>query len=181
MGDYTYKLSLWVKHPDADLSGVPSRLGLPASRLWKKGDARTTTNGPQARGIHRSSYCCIEFDQIAESDLTTGLKAALTALKHHKEYLIFLSESGAKLSIFIGWFSDRNSRDVLDWQILNDMAELRISLAAEHATIVRELNAFGCDQLDRQEKILRDQYARNPDVIAALNWSDSQRKVVTKP
>jgi hypothetical protein len=114
MGDYTYKLSLWVQHPNADLSEVPSRLGLAASRLWKKGDARTKTNGPHARGIHRSSYCCIEFDQIAESDLPTGLKAALTALKLRKEYLISLSESGAKLSFFIGWFSDRNSRDVLD-------------------------------------------------------------------
>jgi hypothetical protein len=57
----------------------------------------------------------------------------------------------------------------------------RNNSAAERARVEGELVAFGCDQVDRQEKILRDQYARNPDIIAALNWSDSQRKAVTKP
>ena len=128
MGNYIYRLSLWFGHPDADLSEIPSRLGLSANRVWKKGDPRTAPNGRIIGGVYHDSRGSIEFVGGKKSDLPKGLRAAIAALKPHKAFLNELSETGTKFSFFVGWFSDLNSRDVIDWEILRDLAELRISL-----------------------------------------------------
>ncbi len=57
-----------------------------------------------------------------------GLRAALATLLPHKEFLNSLSDGGVKFSFFVGWFSEPNSRDVIGWEILRDMTDLRISL-----------------------------------------------------
>jgi hypothetical protein len=131
LGDYTYRLSLWVEHPDADLSDVPEKLGLTAHRLWKKGDRRMPKGrdtGGIPSGVHRNSYCNIRFNEVAETELPDGIKAALDLLRPHKDFLMELTDAGVQLSFFVGWYSEFNSRDVLDWAILRDMADLRISL-----------------------------------------------------
>ena len=53
---------------------------------------------------------------------------ALETLGPHKQYLRELRARGVTFSFFIGWFSDHNSRDVIGWEILRDMAELGLSL-----------------------------------------------------
>ncbi len=61
MGNYTYRLSLWFEHPDADLATIPVQLGLPAGRIWKKGDPRTTPKGRLTGGVYPRSHGSIEF------------------------------------------------------------------------------------------------------------------------
>lgn len=119
---------MWVGHRDADLSEVPVKLGLRARRLWRKGDPRTAPSGRVQGGTYKNSYCGIRFGESKQADLPTGLKSALAALKPHAAYLHDLWRVGVKLNFFVGWFSDANSRDVLDWEILREMAELHISL-----------------------------------------------------
>ena len=141
MGDYEFNLSLWVNHPDADLSGIPVRLGMPALRVWKKGDTRIARNGRLLGGLYNESYCSIQFER-GEVHLPSGLVAAIQILRPHKEYLHELFDSGATISFFVGWHSDFNSRDVLDWQILRDLADLKISL---------DLDFYGSDPIEISE------------------------------
>ena len=128
MGDYTYNLTLWIEHPDADLSDVSVKLGLQARRLWKKGDVRIAPNGRVQGGVYRNSYCGIPIGERHQKDLPSGLKSTLDFLKPHAEYLDELWQKGVKVQFFVGWYSDPNSRDILEWEILRDMAALHISL-----------------------------------------------------
>lgn len=129
MSDYTYNLSLWVEHPTADLSGVPTELGLPASRLWMKGDRITTPTGRVMDGSYKKSYCSIQFGERHQRDLLTGLRSALAVLLPHQSYFEKLSVDGIQVRFFVGWFSDKlNSREILDWEVLRDLAKLKISL-----------------------------------------------------
>lgn len=142
MGEYTYRLTLLIFHPDADLSHVPTRLGIPASHLWKKGDVRTAPNGRVLSGTYKDSNCGIQFGQDYEKDLPAGLKSALVMLLPHKEYFEELTASGAELKFFVGWFSDASSRDILGWETLRDMAVLKIAL---------DLDFYGPDPVENPE------------------------------
>ncbi len=126
MGNYTHRLSFCAEHPSADLAILPQTLGLAAKRLWKAGEARVAPNGRIQGGIHKHSYCLIEFEPVAS--LPESLAGAITRLKPHKSFLIQLTENGVKFRFFIGWFSEFNSGDRLEWALLRDIADLQISL-----------------------------------------------------
>lgn len=127
LGEYTYALSFNIEHPDAELSGVSDVLGLKAQVLWKKGEPRVTPKGRALSGTYQKSSWSSELGR-QQKDLPAGLQSALTILRPHKDYLAKLVADGAKLRFFVGWFSDFNARDVLDWQLLQDIAALKISL-----------------------------------------------------
>lgn len=129
MGDYTYHLSLWVEHPDADLAEIPGKLGMPARVLWKKGDPWIAKSG-ELRGHRRKSYCNIEFPK-GNNDLPDGLSAAVERLRPHANYIDELHKRGIILMFSVGWFLDWNSGDVLDWKILSELASLHISLSLD--------------------------------------------------
>jgi hypothetical protein len=129
MGDYTFSLSLWFEHSEADLSEVPQKLGIQASRMWKKGDRITTPTDRVMDGTYKKSYCSIQLGQRRQEDLSAGLRSALVVLLPHRAYFEKLSADGIQVRFFIGWFSDKlNSREIVDWEILRDMAQLHISL-----------------------------------------------------
>lgn len=128
MGEYTYRLSLWIEHPEMDLAEVPVRLGLPATRLWKKGSARSTPKGRPIEGVYPRSFCGIELVDHEQADLPAGVRAALDLLTPHKTFLSELADKGAQIRLFVGWFSESNSRDILDWELLRDLAALKVSL-----------------------------------------------------
>ena len=142
MGDYTYRLTLAIEHPDSDLSAIPGQLGLPAKQTGKKGDPRIAPNGRVTGSVYRHSSCSIQFGADHERDLPRGLKSALATLLPHKTYLADWSEKGATLGLFIGWFSDFNSRDAIDWKILKDLAELQISL---------DIDFYGPDEVQNDD------------------------------
>ena len=143
LGEYTYRLSLCIRHADADLSAIPEKLGLPPDSIWKKGDLSIAPNGRVIGGVRPSSACSIQFGKDYENGLPGGLKAALAILKPHQEFICGLAATGVELSFFIGWFSDFNSRDVLDWATLRDLADLHISL---------DLDFYAPDQVGQDSK-----------------------------
>lgn len=79
-------------------------------------------------GSYQNSYCSIVFEHAPEVSLPVGLKVALAKLTPHKPFLEELVASGANLRFFVGWFSDSSSRDYLDWKLLKEIADLKISL-----------------------------------------------------
>lgn len=95
--------------------------------LQKVGELRKTPKGRQLDTIARESSCGIEFETLG--DLPTSLEAAVAGLLPHKSYLNGLSDSGASFRFFIGWFSESwNTGERLNWNLLRDVADLRISL-----------------------------------------------------
>jgi len=112
-----------------DLSILPERLDMTASRLWKTGEPCTTPKGRLLVGNRKSSYCCIKFADNTEATLSETLTAALRILDPHAAFLNELAEKGACLHFSIGWFSDDlNSGERLEWSLLLALANLKISL-----------------------------------------------------
>jgi hypothetical protein len=129
MFEYRCKLSLWVSHPNADLSDFPKRLGLRADRAHKAGDPRKTPAGALLKGVYRDSRCGITLQNESVDSLPDLLRKVLPELQRHKSVFDEYASQGALFSLFVGWFSETiNSRDILDWQILADLAALKISL-----------------------------------------------------
>jgi hypothetical protein len=125
---HTYDLSLWIEHPEADLSTVPGRLGFSADRVWKKGDARVTRSGHAAGGVYPNSCCTVQFKQVHNEGLQERLTAALLALEPNEKVLGELSNTGATFRFLVGRFSGFDSRDIVDWSTLGDLGRFRISL-----------------------------------------------------
>ena len=128
MGEYTYRLSFSADHDYMDLSILPQTLGMAADRLWTVGDIRKAPNGRAQGGNYKYSYCCIDIPAPADVELPTLMGKLLDDLESHKDLLNRLAADGVKFKFFVGWFSDFNSRDVFEWQLLGRMADLRVSL-----------------------------------------------------
>jgi hypothetical protein len=126
MGSYTHRLSFSACHDSADLSVLPEVIGLPAARCWKAGDLRVSPRGAATGGHFTYSSCGIEF--AAAESLPASLVAAVARLKPHKDFLLQLANKGVQFRFFIGWFSDFNSGERLEWSLLRDIADLQISL-----------------------------------------------------
>jgi len=91
-------------------------------------------------GGNRRNSCC-SFDMGEGDDLPLSLREALAHLTPHRVLLEELSISGAKLRFFVGWFSEGlNSRELLGWELLRDIAALRIAL---------DLDFYGPDEGER--------------------------------
>jgi hypothetical protein len=127
LGEYRHRISFCADHDTADLSSLPAQLGMSANRLWKVGESRVAPNGRAQVGDYQYSYCSIEFESSSQG-LPKSLKLAVEKLRTHKAFLEELSASGVKLRFFIGWFSDFNSADRFEWELLRDIADLKISL-----------------------------------------------------
>ena len=135
---YTFKLTLWIIHPDADSSAVPAKLGLPAADIWKKGDPIISSKGRDTGRLARQSRCMFKFAAPQDTSLPDGLRAAIELLNPCRDVLVDLDENGARMQFFVGLFSDgTNARDVLDWKLLAALADLRISL---------DMDFYGPDQ-----------------------------------
>lgn len=129
MFEYSCKLSLWAKHPTDDLTDLPHRLGLQPHRCWKAGDVRSTPDGKPLSGNYRESYCSMRIQEERSVSLPDLLKKTLNEFKKHKDVFEEYASKGVSFSFFAAWFSDGiNSRDVFDWKILAEMAELKIGL-----------------------------------------------------
>ena len=128
MGSFTYRLSFRATHPDADLSVVSDALGVPPSRLWRAGEPRTTPTGGQLAGVNKVSYCTIPLDQEPGTPLPDAIASVLKRLRAERRILDPLAASGGSFNFFVGWFTDGNSGEILDWHLLKDLADLKISL-----------------------------------------------------
>mgnify|MGYP001554495277 CR=1 FL=1 len=73
---YTVRLTLWAIHPDADLSGLPAKLGIPAADIWKKGSPIISSKGRDTGRLARQSRCSFEF--VAPQDAEATLRQIQT-------------------------------------------------------------------------------------------------------
>jgi hypothetical protein len=128
-GKYTYRISLRLEHPDADLLGVPTRLGLTSDYMWNKGDPCILPDGRTWRSPRWDSFCEIQLSNGSELDgFANGLKSAIALLTPNKAFLDELSANGVKAGFFVHWTSDHQSSETLDREVLRDLADLQIPL-----------------------------------------------------
>lgn len=133
------RLSLRIKHPSRDLSGVCAALGFKPLNIWKKGDERRTPKGNKIGGLCEDSRCSIDFKLPSRMPLSKQVEAVLLLLTPHRTMLRRLSSTGGAISFYVGWFCDEDTGETLNAHILEQMARLKIAL---------ELNIYLPDQTE---------------------------------
>ena len=133
MGDYTYKVSLRLRHPTTASAEFTAELGVQPSRSWEAGAPRTTPKGTPLSGVNKETYWIANYVEgaSANADLAAAVGGVLDKLAKHQAFFDALSASGGRAEFFIGWFFDGNSGDVFSWKLLGRLAQLKIDLSLD--------------------------------------------------
>ncbi|MGH8080959.1 MAG: DUF4279 domain-containing protein [Lysobacter sp.] len=139
MHPYTYRVSLRLTHPRADLSELGALLETqPAhSRSRRAGDPRVTPKGTPLQGLHQQSSWATGLTEgpdprrSQDEDLEAFLEAQLDRLAPHTERLRSLRDDGGSAMFFIGLFCDSNCGLILSPRLMAKAAALGIELGLD--------------------------------------------------
>lgn len=132
--NFAYEVSLRIAHPSIDPEEVTSTLSIAPTHACKAGSGRTTLKGSPLPGVNRETFWRYRICRKAKGEAGTlpeTLAAMNQALSSKREFLRTLRESGGRVEYFIGWFTDFNSGEVLDWRVLQQCGDLGIDLALD--------------------------------------------------
>jgi hypothetical protein len=131
MHPFKYDVSLRIEHPKMTAEEICKRVGLRVERSWTVGSQRKTPKGTPLDGVNRSTYCCFKLKHPKEVRLAEYLKDCSEKLFHHKEFFENIRTTGGRLEYFVGWYSDKNSGEMFDLDLLSMLVQLRIDLSID--------------------------------------------------
>lgn len=123
-------ISLRLRHPDKDVGALLEQWGFEVGLSWIAGTPRTTPKGTPLGGLWPHSYAYSRFPGRGTT-LAHRLRLILKTVEPAAEKMAAFVESGGTAELFIGWHFERNSGDLLDWELLRGLADCRLSLALD--------------------------------------------------
>jgi len=127
--DFHYSVSLHVSHPDIDPALISQALALQAThRPTRKGEAKTTPKGTPREGHWEFSHWSHSFEIVQDGELVAFLRHLAERLEPHREFLQRIVEDGGAIECFVGIFTDTNCDQILPFDLLGKLAELRVDL-----------------------------------------------------
>ncbi|MFI0416417.1 MAG: hypothetical protein ACH255_20015 [Candidatus Thiodiazotropha sp.] len=129
MNEYTYKISLRIRHPSIDAETICREIGIKADRKWSAGDQRTTPAGRKLDGVYEETYCTFSLDIEGFKEISTFLKYQISTVKNKKQFFNSVISSGGNIEYFIGWNLNGNTGDTFSHELLRELADLGISLS----------------------------------------------------
>jgi hypothetical protein len=127
--DFHYSVSLHISHPDIAPELITRALALqPTHRPTRKGEAKTTPKGIPREGYWEFSHWSHSFEIIQDRELVPFLERLARTLEPHREFLWRIVDEGGAVECFVGVFTDTNCDQVLPFDLLGKLAELRIDL-----------------------------------------------------
>lgn len=131
MNEFKFDMSFRVRHPTMDAKKICVELGLTAKYCWTVGEQRRTPKGDFLEGSYPETYCTFILEKEAQTELADLIKSSNQMLRPHKNFLQSIYSSGGRLEYFIGWYSDGNSGEEFDADLLAEMADLKIGLTLD--------------------------------------------------
>jgi hypothetical protein len=131
MNPFDFRVSLRLHHPAMDPDEITSKLNMTPRFKWKAGEKRVTAKGTALDGFRESSYWYSNLVRHPDETLSDALRENLKALEPAGEFLDHFCRTGGSIEYFIGWFSASNSGETFDWELLQKLAQRRISLALD--------------------------------------------------
>jgi hypothetical protein len=127
--DFHYNVSLHVRHPDMNPDLISRELALqPTHRPTRRGEAKTTPNGTPREGHWEFSHWSHSFDIVQDGELVEFLRHLAGTLEPHREFLQRIVADGGAVECFVGIFTDSNCDQVLPFDLLGKLADLRVDL-----------------------------------------------------
>ena len=127
---YHFSISLRFFHPHIAPEEITAALGLQPQRSWKAGEPRTTPKGTPLTGFNRQT--CWGADVSSgrwPTHINEAIHDVLKSLARHRSFLHRFRAEGGRVELFIGWFFENQSGDVLTHQCLALAGDLQIDLS----------------------------------------------------
>lgn len=120
-----------VKHPSADLSGLPEMLGLRAARIWRVGEPRVTPKGNPLDGLYQHSYCGLYIEHHPGVTLPKTLLSVADHLRPNADKIRTLCTSGGRFLLNVYWHSAFNTGEEFDPPVLVALANMNLALGID--------------------------------------------------
>jgi hypothetical protein len=127
--DFHYEVSLHISHPDISPELITRALALqPTHRPTRKGEQKTTPKGTPREGNWEFSHWSHRFEITQDRELVPFLERLVKTLEPHRDFLRRIVDEDGEIQCFVGIFTDTNCDQILPFNLLGDLAELRIDL-----------------------------------------------------
>ena len=127
---YHFRISLRVWHPSMAPEKITEAVGIEPKRSWKAGEARQTPKGKPLTGVNRDTYWTGEIAAARwPLSINEATHTALKSLVRYRSFLHHVRAEGGTVQLFIGWFFENQSGDVLTHQCLALAGDLQIDLS----------------------------------------------------
>ena len=113
-----------------DPEKITEALRIKPKRSWKAGEPRQTPRGTPLAGFNRDTYWMAGIAAGRWPSLINGaIYDVLKKLVPHRAFFHHLRAEGGEVELFIGWFFENQSGDVLTHQCLALAGDLQIDLS----------------------------------------------------
>lgn len=126
-----YSIRLSIRHPDIDPNEITRTLGMEPDIAWTPGLPKVTSHGKILPTKAKSTYW--NYDKIVEDDpkFSVTLKKIVLNLEKHRDFLKGIIQTYGDIEIDIQFYGQANIGDIIDWDVLEKMARLKINLGIE--------------------------------------------------
>ena len=131
MGRFKYAVSFRIEHPGMEPQEISLRLSLTPDQSWKAGDVRKSSKGTPLKGRYKNTFWRHSVKHTPDMSLVDCLKEFTSNLESNIEFLKEIRYTGGRCEYFIGWFSGHNSGEMLDFELLNKLGNLKIDLSLD--------------------------------------------------
>jgi len=136
MSDYRFCVSLRITHPNMDPEVITKKLQIDPFRIWKYGEQRISPKGSLLEGVNKESFWAAKMHSEKRL-LSTDIYIEEYLVKLNKklspfsQYFSDIVKSGGYVEYFIGWFSADNVGVTFDTALMNQTADLNISIGID--------------------------------------------------
>jgi uncharacterized protein DUF4279 len=125
---YTYTVSLRIWHPRMTADEISSALSLTPRVARAAGSLRSAR---QAGALEQSTYWTTALEHDPSLELAPFLEIITVRLQEQASFFETLRASHGRAELFVGWFLNGNTGEVLPSALLRSMAELGLDLALD--------------------------------------------------
>lgn len=127
---YSFRISLRLRHPAMDPGQISRALAIEPKRFWKAGEPRQTPKGTPLDGINRDTYWTAEIAAGRwPSNLSEAIHDSLKKLVRCRSFLHQIRAEGGAAELFVGWFFENQSGEMLTHPCLALAGDLQIDLS----------------------------------------------------
>lgn len=127
---YHFRISLRVRHPAMDPEQITDELGTKPEHAGKVGGPRRTPKGTPLPGFYRDTYWVADMAAGRwPLKLDEAIHDVLTSLLRHRSFLHRVRAENGTAELFIGWFFENQSGDVLTHRCLALAGDLQVDLS----------------------------------------------------
>ncbi len=122
---------LLIRHPFIDPELITKKIGLIPFRYQRFGEPRMTPKGKALPGLWKNSSWSWQCDREDKRSFFDSVNLLVTELESHNKFLSDLRLQGGNIYVIVNILGKENIGDVLSWQIMEKMVNLKIDLGIE--------------------------------------------------